>query len=46
MLDLNIKNAIFVEYFWVRGVGHDHVHHEALTEIFLLNIVMLSVESD
>ena len=27
------------------GVGHDHVHHEALTKIILLNIVVLVVES-
>jgi len=30
----------------VRGVGHDPVHYEALTKIFLLNIVLLSLNND
>ena len=28
------------------GVGQDHVHYKVLTKIFLLNIVILSVESN
>ena len=28
------------------GVGQDHAHYEALTKIFLLNIIILSVESN
>ena len=28
------------------GVGHDHVHYEALTKLFLLNLIILSVKSN
>ena len=38
-------NFIVVSRGGKGGVGEDHVHYEALTEIFLLNIILLSVES-
>ena len=30
---------------WPQGVGHDHVHDEALTEIILLNKALLTHET-
>ena len=48
--DIGILNSICTnQAAWLvlvhyRGVGHDHVHHEALRKIVLLNTVVLFIE--